>query len=164
MTLSSTWSYLSLASLVSLFSECNGGEISTPPTSFPLYTPPPLFSLACSFVHCCFSLSQSLTYVLPPCLYSAELYPFLSHFLRLSLLCLFRLFPISPFLFYFFFFSASHDILNCGGFSLLQPLHACIFFLSAFYLVSPVNVCAYASLMQLYSNGHSHSDRKLSLN
>lgn len=50
---------------------------------------PPPSSLACSFVcHCvsC-SLPQFLSFLLPPCFFSATLDSFLSHFLGLSLLC-----------------------------------------------------------------------------
>lgn len=51
----------------------------------------------CSFVCCCVSWSppRFQSFFLPPCSFSAMLYLFPSHFLILSLFCLFRPFPIS---------------------------------------------------------------------
>lgn len=88
--------------LFSLFSERNGGEICTPPTSSPLNTPPhpplpPPSSLACSFVRRCVprALPQSPSFCLPPSLFSAMLYLFLSHLLILPWLCRSRPLSIS---------------------------------------------------------------------
>lgn len=65
----------------------NAGEICTPPTSFPLNTRPPPYSLTRSFVHCSVPHfpTQSLTFIPAPWLFSAPLYLFASLFLSFFL-------------------------------------------------------------------------------